>query len=40
LEKEILDFRDFEENPAVATLPDGIEPQKLTRTPYVSFVTT
>jgi hypothetical protein len=40
LEKEILDFRAFEENPAVAMLPDGIKPQKLPRTPQVSFVTT
>jgi hypothetical protein len=35
-----LDFRAFEENPAVAMLPDGIKPQKLPRTPHVSFVTT
>jgi hypothetical protein len=40
LEKEILDFRAFEENPAVAMLPDGIKPQKLLRTPHISFVTT
>ena len=28
-EKEILDFQAFEENPAVTTLADGIELQKL-----------
>jgi hypothetical protein len=38
LEKEILDFRAFEENPPAAMLPDGIKPQKLPRTPRVSFV--
>jgi hypothetical protein len=30
-EKEIFDFQAFKENPAVTTLPDGIEPQKLLR---------